>query len=82
MSRPNTLIKNWKATIKLTPKEKFSLEVEKIAILPDVSYMDAVVIRAKLAEIDLEKISPLLTKKIKEKIKEEAMSLNLLKENS
>lgn len=69
----------WKMSIKLTPKEKFSFEVEKIACMPDMTFMEAVIVQAGLAEIDIEKVSPLLTSRIKKKIREEAERLNMLK---
>jgi hypothetical protein len=61
----------------------FSEEIEKIAKEnKDMKYMDAIVFFCEKNNIDIESIPKLISKPLKEKLKCEAMELNLLKRTS
>jgi len=61
----------------------FSEEIEKIAKEnKDMKYMDSIVFFCESNNIDIESIPKLISKPLKEKLKAEAMELNLLKRTS
>jgi len=61
----------------------FSEEIEKIAKEnKDMKYMDAIVFFCEKNNIDIESIPKLISKPLKEKLKCEAIELNLLKRTS
>jgi len=62
---------------------RFSEEIERIAKEnKDIKYMDAIVIFCEKNNVDIESIPKLISKPLKEKLKCEAMELNLLKKTS
>tara|TARA_X000000950_G_scaffold283025_1_gene382988 strand:- start:2127 stop:2420 length:294 start_codon:yes stop_codon:yes gene_type:complete len=60
----------------------FSQYIEKCSKESGAGYIDALVDYCLKQEIEMESVKKLLTTSLKEKIKEEAESLNLLKEKS
>jgi hypothetical protein len=67
---------------KFISSAKFSEEIEKIVSSQKVNYIDAIVFYCEQNTIDLESITKLISKPLKEKIKYEAMELNFLKKTS
>ena len=62
---------------------KFSQEVEKIAVTnEDMTYIDSVLHLCDLNEIEVESVSKLISKPLKEKLKYEAQQLNFMKKTS
>ena len=62
---------------------KFVEEIESIALEnKDMKYIDAIVLFCEKNNIDVESVPKLISKPLKEKIKGEAMELNLLKRTS
>ena len=62
---------------------KFSQEVEKIAVTnEDMNYIDSVLHLCDLNEIEVESVSKLISKPLKEKLKYEAQQLNFMKKTS
>ena len=61
---------------------KFSLEVEKIASYNTMNYIDAILHYCDLNNIELELVSKLISKPLKEKLKHEAQQLNFIKKTS
>lgn len=62
---------------------RFAQEVEGLVKEnPDMNYIDAVIYFCEQNSIDLESVSKLISKPLKEKIKYEAMELNFLKRTS
>lgn len=62
---------------------KFTEEIENIAQQnKDMSYVDAIVFFCEKNNLDVESVPKLITKPLKEKLKGEAMELNLLKRTS
>ncbi|MAD25444.1 MAG: hypothetical protein CMO44_14880 [Verrucomicrobiales bacterium] len=62
---------------------KFSQEVEKIALTNlDMNYIDAVLHLCDINEIEVDSVSKLISKPLKEKLKCEAQKLNFIKKTS
>ena len=62
---------------------RFAQEIEKLVQTnPDMNYIDAVIHFCEQNNIDIESVSKLISKPLKEKIKYEAMELNFLKRSS
>lgn len=66
----------------ISNKPDFSFEVENLKSKSggDLSYIECVIEICERFELEVETVKSLLSKPIKEKIKFEAMSLNLLKD--
>ena len=68
---------------KFMTSAKFSQEVEKIAVTnADMNYIDAVLYLCELNEIEVDSVSKLISKPLKEKLKYEAQKLNYMKKTS
>lgn len=68
---------------KFMTQAKFSKDVEDLVLQePDLNYIDAVVHYCEANEIDIDKVSKLISKPLKEKLKYEAIKLNFLKRTS
>ena len=65
----------------LTPS-KFSLEIENIVASENMNYIDAIVFYCEVNSLEVDSITKLISKPLKEKIKYEAMELNFLKRTS
>ena len=62
---------------------KFSQEVEKIALNnPDMNYIDSVIHFCEMNEIEIDSVSKLISKPLKEKLKFDAQQLNFMKKTS
>lgn len=67
---------------KFMTSAKFSQEVEKIAYENSMNYIDAIVFYCEKNEIDIESVSKLVSKPLKEKLKYDAQKLNYIKKTS
>ena len=68
---------------KFMTSAKFSQEVEKIAVTnEDMNYIDSVLHLCEINEIEVESVSKLISKPLKEKFKYEAQQLNFMKKTS
>ena len=65
----------------LTPS-KFSLEIEKIVAEEKINYIDAIVHYCEINEIEVESVSKLVSKPLKERLKWDAVRLNFMKKTS
>ena len=62
---------------------KFSQEVERIALNnPDMNYIDSVIHYCETNEIEIDSVSKLISKPLKEKLRHEAQQLNFMKKTS
>jgi Holliday junction resolvasome RuvABC ATP-dependent DNA helicase subunit len=62
---------------------RFSQEVEKIALNnPDMNYIDSVIHYCETNEIEIDSVSKLISKPLKEKLRHEAQQLNFMKKTS
>jgi len=62
----------------LTPS-KFSSEIENIVISQKCNYIDAIVLFCEVNGIDIESITKLVSKPLKERLKYDAINLNFMK---
>jgi hypothetical protein len=65
----------------LTPS-KFALEIEKIVVVEKINYIDAIVHYCEVNEIEIESITKIISKPLKEKLKWDATRLNFMKKTS
>jgi len=65
----------------LTPS-KFALEIEKIVAEEKINYIDAIVHYCEVNELDVESVTKLVSKPLKEKLKWDATRLNFMKRTS
>jgi len=65
----------------LTPS-KFSSEIEKIVVDEKCNYIDAIVYYCEINKIEVESISKLISKPLKERLKQNAIDLNFMKKTS
>lgn len=62
---------------------KFSKEIERIHTNnPDMNYIDSIIYFCEQNRIEVDSVSKLITKQLKEKLKYEATELNFLKKTS
>ena len=61
---------------------KFSQDVEKIASENSMNYIDAIVHYCESNEIEIESVSKLISKPLKEKLKFDAQRLNFMKKTT
>jgi len=67
---------------KFVSKEKFAEEIESLVLQSEMNYIDAIVTYCDDKGIEVESVSKLISKPLKEKLKYEAMELNYLKKTS
>ena len=65
----------------LTPS-KFALEIEKIVIEENFNYIDAICHFCEINSLEVESVTKLISKPLKEKLKYDAISLNFMKRTS
>ena len=65
----------------LTPS-KFALEIEKIVAEEKINYIDAIVHYCEINELEVDSITRLVSKPLKERLKWDAIRLNFMKKTS
>jgi hypothetical protein len=65
----------------LTPS-KFSLEIEKIVAEEGMNYIDAICHYCEINGIEVDSITKLISKPLKERLKYDAINLNFMKKTS
>ena len=65
----------------LTPS-KFALEIEKIVVEEKLNYIDAIVHYCEINELEVDSLTKLVSKPLKEKLKWDATRLNFMKRTS
>lgn len=65
----------------LTPS-KFSLEIEKIVAEENMNYIDAICYYCESNSLEIESVTKLISKPLKERIKYDAVRLNFMKKTS
>jgi|TARA_B000000557_G_scaffold224735_1_gene194430 hypothetical protein len=65
----------------LTPS-KFAIEIEKIVSNEKLNYIDAIVHYCEVNELEVDSITKLVSKPLKEKLKWDATRLNFMKRTS
>ena len=61
---------------------KFSQDIEQLVLNSELNYIEAIVSYCEENNIELDSVSKLISKPLKEKLKSEAMELNFLKKTS
>ena len=67
---------------KFISKDKFAEEIENLVLNTSMSYIEAIVEYCEERGIEVESVSKLISKPLKEKLKYEATELNYLKKTS
>ena len=65
----------------LTPS-KFAIEIEKIVANEDLNYIDAIVHYCYTNSLEVESVTKLISKPLKERLKWDAIRLNFMKKTS
>ena len=65
----------------ITPT-KFSMEIEKIVAEEKLNYIDAICQYCEMNDIELQSVTKLITKPLKERLKYDAIQLNFMKKTS
>ena len=65
----------------LTP-QKFAIEIEKIVSQEDLHYIDAILHYCDTNSLEIESITKLISKPLKERLKWDAIRLNFMKKTS
>ena len=65
----------------LTPS-KFSMEIEKIVSSEKINYIEAICEYCETNDIEIESVSKLISKPLKERLKYDAIQLNFMKKTS
>ena len=65
----------------LTPS-KFSLEIENIVAEEKINYIDAICQYCEINDIEVDSITKLISKPLKERLKYDAINLNFMKKTS
>ena len=81
-SMPNQKAIDEALNSKFISKDKFAADIEALVLRTKMNYIDAIVEYCTQNEIEVESVSKLLNKPLKEKIKADATELNYLKKTS
>ena len=65
----------------LTPS-KFSMEIETIVANENMNYIDAICYYCEINNLEIESVTKLVSKPLKEKLKYDAQELNFMKKTS
>ena len=65
----------------LTP-QKFAIEIETIVANEDMNYIDAICYYCEINNLEIESVTKLVSKPLKEKLKWDAQELNFMKKTS
>ena len=65
----------------LTP-QKFAIEIEKIVAEDELNYIDAIIHYCEINSLEVESVTKLISKPLKERIKWDATRLNFMKATS
>ena len=65
----------------LTP-QKFAIEIEKIVAEENLNYIDAIVYYCESNNLEVDSITKLMSKPLKERLKWDAIRLNFMKKTS
>ena len=78
---PNKELEKAIANKFITP-QKFATEIEKIHIAEDLNYIDSIIHYCEINNIEVESVTKLISKPLKERLKWDAMRLNFMKKTS
>ena len=78
---PNKELEKAIETKFLTPS-KFAIEIEKIVANEDLNYIDAIIHYCDINSLEVESVTKLISKPLKERLKWDATRLNFMKPTS
>ena len=78
---PNKELKKAIESKFLTP-QKFAIEIESIVANEEMNYIDAICYYCEINELEIESVTKLVSKPLKEKLKWDAQELNFMKKTS
>ena len=78
---PNKELEQAIASKFLTPS-KFAIEIEKIVAEEDLNYIDAILHYCEINNLEVDSITKLISKPLKERLKWDATRLNFMKRTS
>ena len=78
---PNKELEKVIASKFLTP-QKFAIEIEKIVLEEQLNYIDAILRYCEVNSLEIESITKLISKPLKERLKWDATRLNFMKPTS
>ena len=61
---------------------KFAVEIEKLVLQEKINYIDAIVHYCEINELEVDSITKLVSKPLKERLKWDAIRLNFMKKTS
>ena len=61
---------------------KFSMEIEKIVATEKINYIDAICQYCEMNDIDVQSVSKLISKPLKERLKYDAIQVSFMKKTS
>jgi len=64
---------------KFLTSSKFSSEIERVVLEENCNYIDAIVLFCEVNGIDIESVTKLVSKPLKERLKYDAISLNFMR---
>ena len=78
---PNKELEKAIASKFITP-QKFAIEIEKIVVEEELNYIDAIIHYCEINNIEVESVTKLISKPLKERLKWDAIRLNFMKKTS
>ena len=78
---PNKELEKAIASKFITP-QKFAIEIEKIVVAEELNYIDAIIHYCEINNIEIESVTKLISKPLKERLKWDAIRLNFMKKTS
>ena len=67
---------------KFVTQQKFELDIEKIVVDEQLNYIDAIIHYCEINNIEVESVTKLISKPLKERLKWDAIRLNFMKKTS
>ena len=67
---------------KFVTPQKFAMDIEKIVVDEDLNYIDAIIHDCEINNIEVESVTKLISKPLKERLKWDAIRLNFMKKTS
>ena len=67
---------------KFVTPQKFAMDIEKIVVDEELNYIDAIIHYCEIHSIEVESVTKLISKPLKERLKWDAIRLNFMKKTS
>ena len=67
---------------KFVTPQKFAMDIEKIVVDEELNYIDAIIHYCEINNIEVESVTKLISKPLKQRLKWDAIRLNFMKKTS